>query len=86
MPEKDKKLIQRSCHGAAAVAVNSDCVEVILFGGYNVSLIADTVAVRFGERFSVLNFECYLCLIVSFMVLAFPTIYYCPQDKVSPIS
>ena len=51
MPEKDKKLIQRFRHGAAAVTVNSDCVEMILFGGVNKkgSLKADTVVVRFGE-------------------------------------
>ena len=54
MPEKDKKLIQRYGHGAAAVNVNSDCVEVILFGGYkDGSHMADTVAVRFGECFCV---------------------------------
>ena len=62
MPEKDKKLIQRWSHGAAAVTVNSDCLEVILFGGFmGGSRTADTVAVRFGECFSVLHFECYLC-------------------------
>ena len=51
MPEKDKKLIQRWGHGAATVTVNSDCVEVILFGGQknNDSLMADTVVVRLGE-------------------------------------
>ena len=51
VPEKDKKLIQRWRHGAAAVTVNSDCVEVILFGGWdkNDSCIADTVVVTFGE-------------------------------------
>ena len=51
MPEKDKKLIQRQGHGAAAVTVNSDCVELILFGGYDNkgSLMADTVVIRFGE-------------------------------------
>ena len=51
MPEKDKKLIQRFRHGAAAVTINSDCVEVILFGGWdeNDSVMADTVVVRFGE-------------------------------------
>ena len=51
MPRKYKKLIQRFCHGAAAVTVNSDCVEVILFGGRGKigSLMADTVVVRFGE-------------------------------------
>ena len=55
MPENGKKLLQRWGHGAAAVNVNSDCVEVILFGGYNKngSRIADTVVVRFGECFSV---------------------------------
>ena len=51
MPEKDKKLVQRQHHGAAAVTVNSDCVEVILFGGFdkNFSLMADIVVVRLGE-------------------------------------
>ena len=51
MPEENKKLIQRFSHGAVAVTVNSDCVEVILFGGYNKknSLMDDTVVVRFGE-------------------------------------
>ena len=51
MPESDKKLMQRRCHGAAAVTVNSDIVEVIFFGGYNKddSLMADTVVVRWGE-------------------------------------
>ena len=51
VPEKGKKLKQRWCHGAAAVTVNSDCVEVILFGGYdkNSSLMSDTVEVRLGE-------------------------------------
>ena len=52
MPEKDKKLIQRYGHGAAAVTVNSDCVEVILFGGYKEVLgrspIANPVVLRFG--------------------------------------
>ena len=51
MPEKGKKLIQRSGHGAAAVTVNSDCAEVMVFGGYNKngSVMADTVVVRFGK-------------------------------------
>ena len=51
MPEKDKKVIQRHGHGTAAVTVNSDCVQVILFGGVNKnhSLVADAVVVRFGE-------------------------------------
>ena len=51
MPQKDKMLIQRWGHGAATVTVNSDCVEVILFGGWDKKrlLVADTVVVRFGE-------------------------------------
>jgi len=64
MPEKDKKLLQRDSHGTAAVTVNSDCVEVIIFGGRNKvhSRIADTVVVRFGERleFNVVN-NCLQC-------------------------
>ena len=62
MPEKYKKLIQRFCHGAAAVTVNSDCVEVILFGGRkDVHLlgsppIADPVVLRFGK---------YSCVMIS---------------------
>ena len=51
MPEKYKKLIWRYAHGAATLTVNSDCVEVILFGGYdrNFSLTADTTILKFGE-------------------------------------
>ena len=52
MPEKDKKLIQRFGHGAAAVTVNSDCVEVIMFGGerkYERLLTVDPVVLRFGK-------------------------------------
>ena len=60
MPEKDKKLIQRFDHGAAAVTVNSDCVEVILFGGQRIfrgSLLADPVVLRYGECTKVLGKE-----------------------------
>ena len=51
MPEKDKELIERYCHGAATVTVNSNRVEVILFGGWNElkSLIAHPVVLRFGK-------------------------------------
>ena len=51
MPEKHKKLIQRCRQGAATLTVNSDCVEVILFGGHdkNGSLMADTSILTFGE-------------------------------------
>ena len=56
MPEKDKKLIKKYGHGAAAVTVNSDCVEVILFCGVNknCSVMADTVVVRFGKNHGVI--------------------------------
>ena len=49
--EKYKELIQRYAHGAATVTVNSDCVEVILFGGYdkNYYPVADTTILKFGE-------------------------------------
>ena len=65
MPEKDKKLIQRYDHGAAAVTVNSDCVEVILFGGYEdfgSSPIADTVILRFGK---------YSCIMISNIIIVY---------------
>ena len=53
VPEKYKKLLQRDGHGAATLTVNSDCVEVILFGGRDKddSLMADTTMLRFGEYF-----------------------------------
>ena len=56
--EKHKQLIQRFGHGAAAVTVNSDSVEVILFGGnrkFRGSKIADPVVLRFGECIRVLG-------------------------------
>ena len=51
--EKYKKLLQRIAHGAATVTVNSDFVEVILFGGRDEDgrLLADTTILRFGECF-----------------------------------
>ena len=57
MPENVKKLIQRYHHGAAAITVNSACVEVILFGGWNNrARIADTVVIKFGKNCGVVNF------------------------------
>ena len=55
MPEKYKKLMQRQGHGAAALTVNTDCVEVILFGGYDGYhfLMADTTILRFGKSVKV---------------------------------
>ena len=51
MSKKDKNLTLRFAHGAAILNVNSDCVEVILFGGVdkNGYLMADTTILRFGE-------------------------------------
>ena len=51
VPEKDKELIQRYGHSAAAVTVNSDCVEVIVFGGLKngLSIVAGTVVLTFGK-------------------------------------
>ena len=57
---KHKKLIQRCGHGAAAVTLNSDCVEVILFGGEKEiagSNIADPVVLRFGMCIRLLGME-----------------------------
>ena len=51
VPEKDKELIQRYGHGAAAVTVNSDYVEVVLFGGRKkgLSIVPDRVVLTFGK-------------------------------------
>ena len=50
-PKKYKKLLLRRGHGAATLTVNSDCVEVILFGGYGEgdSLMVNTTILRLGE-------------------------------------
>ena len=65
MPEKHKKLIKRYSHGAAAVTVNSGCVEVILFGGckqLGSSPIADAVILRFGK---------YSCIMISIIIIVY---------------
>ena len=50
VPEKDKELLWRFGHGATAVTVNSDCVEVNVFGGCREGLsIADPVVLTFGK-------------------------------------
>ena len=50
VPEKDKEQIQRSAHGVAALTVNFDCVDIILFGGYDDFgyPIAEVAKFRFG--------------------------------------
>ena len=48
---KDNNMLERYCHGAAALCVSSECVEVILFGGRNEfpgTDLANTV-LRFGS-------------------------------------
>ena len=60
MPDRDKKLIKRWCHGASAVIINPYCVEVILFGGrnkYQGSFIADPVVLRLGKFITVAGME-----------------------------
>ena len=49
--EKYKKIIRRYGHGAAAVTVNSDHVDVILFSGIKRSGVtgAHPVVLRFGK-------------------------------------
>jgi len=52
VPKKDKKLLQRFNHGAAALTVNSDCMEVISFGGKKMlgePPLAEQVVLRFGR-------------------------------------
>ena len=51
MPSKYKKLIQRYDCGAATFTVNSDSVEVILFGGYDKydSSLPGTTVFTFGK-------------------------------------
>ena len=48
----NKNIPQRCGHSAAPLAISSECVEVVLFGGnqnMSGSPIADTTALRFGE-------------------------------------
>ena len=51
--QKDKKLINRCGHGVSAVAVSSDCIEVVLFGGWRNDLLTADTVIRFGICFSV---------------------------------
>ena len=43
-------LLKRWAHGAAAFSVSSECVELILFGGFTktYSTITDTTVLGFG--------------------------------------
>ena len=55
MKPKYVKMTRRYSHGAAALSINSKCVEVVLFGGrrkFCGSTKADTAVLRFGESYS----------------------------------
>ena len=43
---ENKKMLKRIRHGAAALSVSSECVEVILFGG--MGEMTDLAVFRFG--------------------------------------
>ena len=48
-------MLKRFCHGAAALSVSSECVEVILFGGRSIFLgtnLANTAVLRFGRSYN----------------------------------
>ena len=60
VPENYKVLIQRYGHGAGAVIVYSDYVEMILFGGKRTiggSFLADPEVLKFGECIRVLSLK-----------------------------
>ena len=48
-------MLKRYGHGAAALSVSSECVEVILFGGRSILLgadLANTAVLRFGRSYN----------------------------------
>ena len=48
-------MLRRYGHGAAALSVSSECVEVILFGGRSVfrgTVSANTAVLRFGRSYN----------------------------------
>ena len=53
-----KELLQRYSHGAAALSVSSECVEVILFGGRSTFFgddLLNTAVLRFGRSYILLH-------------------------------
>ena len=49
-------MLKRVCHGAAALSVSSECVEVILFGGSSTVFgpdLANAVVLRFGRSYDI---------------------------------
>jgi len=70
-------MLQRFGHGAAALSVSSECVEVILFGGKKEivrSDWADTVVLRFGRSYKmyiiIYTFTCVLTVLFSYELFA----------------
>ena len=52
---KNKEMLKRYGHGAAALSVSSKCVEVILIGGrraFRGTVIANTAVLRFGRSYN----------------------------------
>ena len=53
---ENKDMLKRMCHGAAALSVSSECVEVILFGGRSKMVgndLANTAVLRFGRSYNI---------------------------------
>ena len=51
-----KDILKRLYHGAAALSVSSECVEVILFGGRSRIVgfnLANTAVLRFGRSYDI---------------------------------
>ena len=49
-------MLKRMCHGATALSVSSECVEVILFGGRSKMAgtdLANTAVLRFGRSYDI---------------------------------
>ena len=47
----NKELVKRWCHSASSFTISPECMEVVLFGGQDISFqsIADTAVLRFGK-------------------------------------
>ena len=53
---ENKDMLKRMYHGAAALSVSSECVEVILFGGRSKTHgtdLANTAVLRFGRSYDI---------------------------------
>ena len=53
---ENKDMLKRAYHGAAALSVSSECVEVIMFGGWSETRgtdLANTAVLRFGRSYDI---------------------------------